>query len=102
MYSVVRETSYNPDIPVYETPEFQEFHHEHAQLKGYQGTVVVEVGAGRFLTVTLWQTAEDMSAARAAMEPVVERTINPLMTAPAKLIGTGPVVVNDLTTGFEK
>ncbi len=102
MYAVVRETSYDPEIPVCETPEFKEFQHEHANLKGYQGTVVVEVEAGRFVTVTLWQTAEDMSAARKEMGPVVERTVKPLMISPAKLIGTGPVVVNDLTLGFGK
>ena len=97
MHAVVRETSYAPDKPIYETQPFQEFQYEHANLNGYQGTVVVDVGAGRFLTLTLWQTAEDMTAAREAMGPVVERTLNPLMTSPAKLLGTGPVVVNDLT-----
>jgi hypothetical protein len=38
-----------------------------------------------------------MAAAREAMGPVVERTVSPLMTSPAKLLGTGPVVFNDLT-----
>ena len=38
-----------------------------------------------------------MAVAREAMGPVVERTLNPLMISPAKLLGTGPVVVNDLT-----
>ena len=97
MHGVVRETYYAPEEPIYETQEFQEFQQEHANLIGYQGTVVVDVGAGRFLTLTLWRTAEDMAVGREAMGPVVERTLNPLMTSPAKLVGTGPVVVNDLT-----
>ncbi len=96
MYAVVRETYYAPEKPIYETQEFQEFQQEHANLNGYQGTVVVDLGAGRILTVTLWRTAEDMIAGREAMGPVVERTLNPLMTSPAKLLGTGSVVVNDL------
>lgn len=96
MHAVVRETSYAPEKPIQETQEFQEFQHEHANLRGYQGTVVVDVGAGRFLTLTLWQTAEDIIAAREAMGTVVERTVSPLMTSPAKLLGTGPVVINDL------
>jgi hypothetical protein len=96
MHAVVRETSYSPEAPIYKTQQFQEFQKEHANLNGYQGTVLVEVGDGRFLTLTLWQTAEDMIAAREAMGPVVERTVNPLMTSRAKLLGTGPVVFDDL------
>ena len=65
-------------------------------MRGYAGTVVVEAGGGRFLTLTLWDTAEDMDAAREAMEPVVERHLNSLMTAPARLLASGSVVFNDL------
>lgn len=57
---------------------------------------MVDIGAGRFLTLTLWRTAKDMEAAREAMGSVIERTLNRLMTSPAKLLGTGSVVVNDL------
>lgn len=96
MHAVVRETYYAPENPIHETQEFQEFQQAHANLNGYQGTVVVDVGAGRFLTLTLWRTADDMAAAREAMGPVVERTLDALMISPAKLLGTGSVVVNDL------
>jgi len=96
MHAVVRETSYAPEDPIHKTHEFQEFQREHANLNGYQGSVLVDVGAGRYLTLTLWQTAEDMIAAREAMGAVVERTLNPLMTSSAKLLGTGPVVFSDL------
>jgi len=97
MYAVVRETSYSPDKPIYEGQQFQQFQQEHSRLRGYQGTIVVEIGSGRFITLTLWQTLEDMTDAREAMGPVVERLLNPLMIAPAKLLGTGAVVVNDIT-----
>ena len=66
-------------------------------MRGYQGTIMVEIGSGRFITLTLWQTLEDMTAGREAMGPVVERLLNPLMITPAKLLGTGAVVVNDIT-----
>ncbi len=97
MHAVVRETRYAPDQPIVETKEFREFQKEHADLDGYQGTVVVDVGGGRFITLTIWRTREDMNAARAAMGPVVGRTVEPLMSAPARLLGTGAVVVDDLT-----
>lgn len=96
MHAVIRETTYPEGMSIDQVPEFQEFQRAHANLSGYMGTVVVDTGAGRFLTLTVWRTAEEMSAARDAMGPIVERTVNPLMTSPAKLLGTGRVVVNDL------
>ena len=96
MYAVFRETNYAPGQPVDERPEFREFQTAHAQRRGDQGTVVAEVGGGRYLTVTLWETVEDMASAREALGPVVQRLLDPLMSAPSKLLGTGPLVVNDL------
>lgn len=97
MYAVLRETSYSPDKPFYQSQQFQQFQQEHSRLHGYHGTIVVETGPGQFITLTLWQTSEDMTAAREVMGPVVERLLNPLMISPAKLLGTGAVVVNDAT-----
>lgn len=97
MQAVVRETRYEADRPIQETQAFQEFQEAHAKLAGYKGTVVVDAGEGRYLTFTLWASREEMKAAQEAMGTVVGRTIDPLMTAPAVLLGTGPVVVNDLT-----
>jgi heme-degrading monooxygenase HmoA len=96
MYAVFRETHYAPHLEVVSTAGYQEFHSAHAAQLGYRGTVVADVGEGRLLTVTLWATAEAMAAARDALGPVVARTLDPLMTAPAVLLGTGRVVVNDL------
>ena len=97
MYAVVRETSYSPDKPIYQSEQFRQFQQEHSRLRGYEGTIVVDAGSGRFITLTLWKTLEAMTAAREAMAPVVERLLNPLMIAPAKLLGTGAVVFNDVT-----
>lgn len=96
MYAVFRETRYPPDRDVISTAEYQEFNAVHAAQPGYRGTVVADVGDGRLLTVTLWETPEAMAAAREALGPVVVRSLDPLMTAPAVLLGTGRVVVNDL------
>lgn len=99
MYAVFRESSYAPDRPIHESSEFREFHRAHADQRGYRGTVVTEVGGGRYLTVTLWETADDMAAAREALGPVVQRLLGPLMTSESQLLGTGPVVMNDLVKG---
>ncbi len=97
MFAVIRETAYAPGPPGYQTPQFAQFQDAHAQLPVYAGTVVVDAGAGRLLTLTLWESEAQMHQARAAMEPVVRRTIAPLLAGPAQLVATGPVVVNDLT-----
>jgi len=96
MYAVFRETSYAADQKIEETEAFKAFQDKHAKQSGYLGTVVTNVGEGRYLTVTLWQSKKNMDDAREVLVPVVEDLLNPIMTAPTKLLGTGPVVVNDI------
>jgi hypothetical protein len=96
MYAVFRETSYDPDNDITKAEEFREFQEIHAGCDGYIGTVVTNAGQGRHLTITLWDTSEDMKAARKKLVPVVQQLIGPLMDSPSKLLGTGPVVVNDV------
>jgi hypothetical protein len=48
--------------------------------------------------VTLWDTAEHMNAARDAIGPTVKTLIEPLMTAPTRLLGTGEVAYTDIGT----
>ena len=96
MHAVFRETRYSPDASVVESDVYREFNRIHAAQPGYRGTMVIDAGDGRLLTVTLWETAEAMTAAREALGTVVARLLDPHMAAPAVLLGTGPVVVNDL------
>jgi hypothetical protein len=96
MYAVFREAAYPAGKAIDETPEFREFQKIHADRPGYVGTIVADAGGGRHLTVTLWRTAEDMDAAREALGPVVERTLNRMMLSPSDLLGTGKVVATDL------
>ena len=97
MYAVFRETTFSSDFEIRESPEFEEFQRAHAERPGYKGTVVADVGGGRYLTVTLWETAEDMNAARESLGPVVGRLLDPLMASPSRLLGTGEVMIDDLT-----
>ena len=96
MHAVFRETTYAPEDDVVDSDAFGEFQRVHASREGYRGTVVAHVGGGRLLTVTLWESADAMNAAREALGPVVGRLLDPRMTAPAVLLGTGRVVVNDM------
>ncbi len=96
MYAVFRETYYPLDMKIQETEAFKDFQDKHAKQPGYIGTIVTNVDEGRHLTITLWETKEDMDNARKAIGQVVTELLNPIMTSPAKLLGTGPIVVNDL------
>jgi hypothetical protein len=96
MFAVFRETTYRPDLVLQESPQFQEFQRLHAGCRGYRGTIVTDVGEGRYLTATLWETSDDMHAARDALGAVVGRLLDPMMTKPSTLLGTGRVVVGDL------
>jgi heme-degrading monooxygenase HmoA len=96
MYAVVRETTYGPDEPLQDMPGFKKFQAVHAARPGYRGTIVTHLGAGRYIMATLWASEGEMDAAREALEPVVELELNPAMTAPSKLHGTGEVVFLDV------
>lgn len=98
MHAVFRKTYYPPHLAIQETEAFKEFQEKHARQAGYMGTIVSQVDKDRYLTVTLWETKEDMDNARKALGPVVAKLLDPIMTAPAKLLGMGPVVVNDLNS----
>jgi hypothetical protein len=98
MFAVVRETFYPADKPLEQRPEFKAFQNAHAALPGYVGTIVTHLGDGRHLTVTLWDTAKHMNAARDAIAPAVKTLIEPIMTAPTRLVGTGDVTYADIST----
>ena len=98
MYAVFRETRYASGGKIVATAGYQQFNDAHAAQPGYRGTLIADVGDGRLLTVTLWETAESMAAAREALGSVVARTLEPRMQAPAILLGTGEVVMSDLAT----
>ena len=96
MHAVVRETTYPTDKPLAERPEFKAFQDAHAAQPGYRGTIVTDLGNGRHITVTLWDTAEHMNAGREAIGPTVKTVIEPIMTAPTRLLGTGQVAYTDI------
>lgn len=96
MFAVIRETTYPLDTPLDDRVAFKSFQDAHAAQPGYRGTIVTHIGNGRHITVTLWDTAEHMNAARDAIGPAVKDLIEPLMTTPAVLVGTGEVAYTDI------
>jgi len=96
MFAVIRESTYPSGEPLAQVPQFKAFQDAHSALPGYLGTIVTHLGGGRHITITLWDSAEHMNAARGAIGPAVKALIEPLMTAPAQLLGTGEVAYADI------
>ncbi len=96
MYAVVRALHYDPTKLASASRQLEEFQQLHASQPGYIGSLSVEAGQGRHVVINLWQTEAQAFAGREALEPAVRRLIEPLLAAPAELLGAGPVVDSDL------
>jgi hypothetical protein len=96
MYSVIRENFYDPGKLAGSGKQMQEFHEIHSAQPGYRGNVVIDLGSGHMLIVTLWESQSEAHAAREKLEPHIQRLLVPLMAKPSHLVGAGPIVVNDL------
>ena len=97
MYAIVRSNTYHPTKLAEVRAQLAEFQELHAHQPGYRGAIVVDAGNGRWLTVNLWESEEHATAALPAMVPQVQRLLGPLTAAPSEVIGTGSVVLTDLT-----
>jgi hypothetical protein len=96
MYAVVRENHYDLEKLARSGKKMAEFNTRHAAQPGYAGNMVVDVSNGRMVIVSLWETEAHAHAARAALEPDIQRLLVPVMTQPSHLIGAGNVPVSDL------
>jgi hypothetical protein len=97
MYAIVRDATYDSARLAQGTAQLDEFQAIHARQPGYAGSIVIDLGNGRRLSVNLWESEAQANAALPVMVPVVERLVAPLLKAPAQLLGAGPVVATDLT-----
>ena len=96
MHAVIREATYESDRPLHESEQFKEIQTLHGRQPGYAGTFVIDAGDGVLFTVTLWETPQHATAARVVLEPAVRRLLHPVMAAPSRLLGAGPLVVRDV------
>jgi hypothetical protein len=101
MFAIVRDTPYDPKKLRERGEALAAFQAAHARQPGYAGTIVVDAGNGRWLTVNLWESEEQAATALPVMVPVVQRLLEPLMAGPSELIASGPVALTDLTRTSE-
>lgn len=96
VYAIVRQNTYDPEGLARSSQQLEEFQALHARQPGYQGTVIVDAGDGRWLVLNLWETEEHASAALAQMVPGVRRLLEPIMAGPSQVLAAGNVVLTDL------
>jgi hypothetical protein len=97
MYAVVRDNHYDPAKLAQRQAPLEEFQALHDRQPGALGTLVVDAGNHRWITINLWDSQEHATAALPGLVPEVQRLIEPLLAAPSQLIAAGPVTVNTLT-----
>ena len=96
MFAVVREATFDAGKRASGSTQVEEFARLRAQQAGYRGTVTVDAGDGRTLTVALWESKEQQEAASAVISPEAQRLMGPLWTTPARILGSGDVIHNDI------
>ncbi len=96
MYAVVRELFYDVAKLAKANEALLEFQKLHQAQPGYLGNLTVELAPGHQIVINLWQSEDQLNAGRAALGPAVQRLQQPLMSAPSRLLGAGPVISNDL------
>src|SRR5262245_41451372 len=97
MYAVVRDDTFDPEKLARGSGHIAEFRSAHAARPGYRGSIVVDAGSGRQLTLTLWNSQAEAEASRVALGPVIRRALEPLMAKPSTLVGLGEVIFDDLS-----
>ena len=96
MYAVVRDNQYDPVKLAQGQTGLDEFQALHDRQPGSLGTLVVDAGNGRWITINVWESQEQAMAALPGLIPEVERLIEPVLAAPSQLIVAGPVRVDTL------
>jgi len=99
VFAVVREATYDSEKKASGSSQIEEFSRVRAQQAGYRGSVTVDAGEGRTLTIALWDSEQEQQAASTTLAPEAERLIGPLWKIPARIIGSGEVIHNDVTKG---
>jgi deazaflavin-dependent oxidoreductase (nitroreductase family) len=96
LYAVVRDNKYDPRNLAQGQRALDEFQALHDRQTGSLGTLVVDAGNDRWITINVWESQEQAMAALPGLIPEVQRLIEPLLAAPSQLIVAGPVRLDTL------
>lgn len=96
MYAIIRKNAYDPAKLAQAGHALAAFQALHAAQPGYAGSIDVDAGDGQRIVVNLWHTEQDARAGLTQLVPHLQRLLEPLMTGPSQLIGSGEVAATDL------
>ena len=97
MYAVVRDNQYDHARLARGRAQLEEFQAVHDRQPGALGTLIVDAGNDRWISINLWESQEHAMAALPGLVPEVQRLIEPLLAAPSQLIAAGPVRLSTLS-----
>jgi|ERR671933_409290 hypothetical protein len=97
MYGVIRVNQYDPAKLAEGQVQLDEFQALHDRQPGALGTLIVDAGDNRWITINLWESQERATAALPGLVPEVRRLLEPLLAGPSQLIAAGPVRLNTVT-----
>ena len=75
----------------------QEFARILAETPGLRGTLSLDAGEGRHVSIAVWDSAAAAQAAGPVLGPHYQRLLAPHTESPGKLVYEGPVVTETLT-----
>ncbi len=96
MYAVVRELYFDELKLAKSEAQLNEFQQMHKDQPGYIGNITVELAPGHQIVINLWQSESQSNAGREALIPIVQRLQEPMMVAPSRLLGAGPIIYTDI------
>jgi hypothetical protein len=96
MYVVVREVILDNEDQY--NAAHREFASILAQTPGLRGTISLDAGEGRHVSIALWDSAAAAQTAGPHLGPHYERLLAPHTASPGRVVYEGPVVTETLTT----
>ncbi|GAA4207911.1 hypothetical protein [Actinocatenispora rupis] len=96
MYAVVREWPFHAARMAEARDRVAAYDARMREQPGYQGSILIDLGHGHRVTVTLWRSAAHAAAARAVLDPTIHRLLDPLLVAPSQIVAVGEVVETDV------
>ena len=97
MYAVVRESQLRSGVQGPNQAAREEFAALRHRQPGHHGSMSIDIGGGRILTIGLWDSQQSADAAGPILRPEMERLLLPELTGPPEVIHQGTVIGNDIT-----
>jgi hypothetical protein len=95
VHAVLRINSFDETKLADAQEDVREFDRIHATQPGFLGNITVDLGEGRRFVLNVWRSAEDAQAGLSVLGREVVRLIEPLMSSPSEIIGTGTIISSD-------